>query len=89
MWKQKVNAVMELHGWRRVNGTVASERTQTLTKEVVYAAIWLLHELGYKIQDPKNLGERHIEVLVKHWWYCQALLHKSGSASVERVALVA
>lgn len=71
MWKQKVNAVMELHGWRRVNGTVASERTQTLTKEVVYAAIWLLHELGYKIQDPKNLGERHIEVLVKHWWYCQ------------------
>ncbi|MFS2023204.1 hypothetical protein [Massilia sp. CT11-137] len=27
--------------------------------------------LGYKIQDPRNLGERHIQVLVKHWWYCQ------------------
>ena len=71
MWQQKVNAVMKLHGTRRVNGKVASERTQTLTKAVVYAAIRLLHELGYKIQDPKNLGERHIEVLVKHWWYCQ------------------
>ena len=71
MWQQKVNAEMKLHGTRRVNGKVASERTQTLTKDVVYAAIRRLHELGYKIQDPKNLGERHIEVLVKHWWYCQ------------------
>jgi integrase len=71
MWQQKVNAEMKLHGTRRVNGKVASERTQTLTKDVVYAAIRRLHELGYKIQDPKNLGERHIDVLVKHWWYCQ------------------
>lgn len=71
MWKQKVNAIMDSAGTRRVNGKVASERTQTLTKEVVYAAIRLLHELGYKIQDPKNLGERHIEILVKYWWYCK------------------
>jgi site-specific recombinase XerC len=71
MWKQKVNAIMESAGTRRVNGKVASERTQTLTKEVVNAAIRLLHELGYKIQDPKNLGERHIDILVKDWWYCK------------------
>jgi site-specific recombinase XerC len=71
MWKQKVNAIMDSAGTRRVNGKVASERTQTLTKEVVNAAIRLLHELGYKIQDPKNLGERHIDILVKHWWYCK------------------
>lgn len=71
MWEQKVNGVMEIAGKRRVNGKVASERTQTLTKEVVYAAIRRLHELGYKIQDPKNLGERHIEALVKDWWYCK------------------
>lgn len=71
MWQQKVNAEMKLHGTHRVNGTVASERTQTLTKDVVYAAIRRLHKLGYKLQDPKNLGERHIEALVKHWWYFQ------------------
>lgn len=71
MFMQKVNAIIESAGTRRVNGKVASERTQTLTKEVVNAAIRLLHELGYKIQDPKNLGERHIDILVKHWWYCK------------------
>lgn len=71
MWQQKVNDIMKSAGSRRVNGKVASERTQTLTKDVVYAAFRRLHELGYKIQDPKNLGERHIDVLVKHWWYFQ------------------
>lgn len=71
MWQQKVNDAMKSAGAYRVNGKPASERTQTLTKEVMYASIRVLHEQGYKIQDPKNLGERHIEVLVKHWWYCQ------------------
>ena len=71
MWKKRVNEIMELACSRRVDGKVASERTQTLTKEVVCAAIRLLHELGYRIQDPKNLGERHVDVLVKHWWYCK------------------
>ncbi|MFS2023201.1 hypothetical protein [Massilia sp. CT11-137] len=46
MWQQEVNDVMKSAGPYRVNGKPASERTQTLTKEVVYAAIRLLHELG-------------------------------------------
>jgi integrase len=85
MWKQKVNAIMESAGTRRVNGKVASERTQTLTKEVVNAAIRLLHELGYKIQDPKNLGERHIDVLVKHWWYCKQKKMKTIQNELSRL----
>lgn len=71
MWQNKVIETMKSAGKFRVNGKVASERTQTLTKDVVFAAFRQWHELGYKIQDPKNLRERHIEVLVKHWWYCQ------------------
>lgn len=71
MWQNKVTETMTSAGKFRVNGKVTSERTQTLTKDVVFAAFRQWHELGYKIQDPKNLGERHIEVLVKHWWYCQ------------------
>lgn len=71
MWREKVNSIMAANGSTRANGKVASERTQTLTKEVVFAAIRRLHELGYKIQDPQNLGERHIAALVKDWWYCR------------------
>lgn len=58
MWQQKVNDIMKLAGTRRVNGKVASERTQTLTKDVLYASIRRLHELGYKIQDPKSVYAR-------------------------------
>ena len=85
MWQQKVNDVMKLAGTRRVNGKVSSERTQTLTKDVLYASIRRLHELGYKIQDPKNLGERHIEVLVKHWWYCQRKKAKTVQNDLSRL----
>lgn len=85
MWQQKVNDVMKLAGTRRVNGKVSSERTQTLTKDVLYASIRRLHELGYKIQDPKNLGERHIEVLVKHWWYCQRKKAKTIQNDLSRL----
>lgn len=71
MWQDGVNKIMAQEGTRRVNGKVASDRTQTLTREVVFASIRRLHKLGYKIQDPQNLGERHIKILVNDWWYCQ------------------
>ena len=69
MWKKILDELMGKFGAVRGNGKVASERTQTLTKEVVSACIRRLHELGYKIQDPRNFGERHIFVLVKDSWY--------------------
>lgn len=85
MWQKKVNDIMKSAGTTRVNGKVASERTQTLTKDVVCASIRLLHKLGYMIQDPKNLGERHIEVLVKHWWYCQHKKPKTVQNDLSRL----
>lgn len=69
MWKELVGEILRESGSIRMDGRVASERTQNLTREVVCAAIRRLHELGYKIQNPKNLGERHIDVLVNDWWY--------------------
>ena len=85
MWQNKVIETMKSAGKFRVNGKVASERTQTLTKDVVFAAFRQWHELGYKIQDPKNLGERHIEVLVKHWWYCQHKKSKTIQNDLSRL----
>lgn len=85
MWQARVNEIMRVLGVFRVNGKPTSERTQTLTKEVVYASIRLLHELGYKIQDPRNLGERHIQVLVGHWWYCQQKKPKTIQNDLSRL----
>src|SRR5471030_185798 len=68
MWKAKVNEIM-VKATLRLDGKPASERTQTLTKEVVFASIRLLHELGYKVQDPLNIGERHVRILVENWWH--------------------
>lgn len=88
MWQQKVNEFMKSAGAFRVNGKKASERTQTLTKDVLCAAIRRLHELGYKIQDPKNLGERHIQVLVTDWWYCKKKKIKTIQNDLSRLRVV-
>lgn len=88
MWQQKVNDFMKSAGAFRVNGKKASERTQTLTKDVLCASIRRLHELGYKIQDPKNLGERHIQVLVKDWWYCKKKKPKTIQNDLSRLRVV-
>lgn len=88
MWQQKVDEIMKLVGPHRVNGKVASERTQTMSKEVLSAAIRVLHKIGYKIQDPKNLGERHIEVLVAHWWYCQNKKIKTIQNDLSRLRVI-
>src|SRR5471030_132160 len=68
MWKAKVSEIM-VRATVRLDGKPASERTQTLTKEVVFASFRLLHELGYKVQDPMNVGERHVRILVENWWH--------------------
>lgn len=85
MWKEKVNKIMTEAGSVRMNGKVASERTQTLTKEVVYASIRRLHELGYKIQDPKNIGERHIFILVDDWWHTKQKKIKTVKNELSRL----
>jgi len=69
IWMSKVNGVLKEHGGLRQDGKVASERTQEATKEVVYASIRLLHAMGYALQDPKNLSEKHIQSLVRRWWF--------------------
>lgn len=68
-WEAKVNRELDRQGGKRVNGAVASVRTQNLTKAVVYASFRQLHQLGYRVEDPKNISEKHIRVLVHHWWH--------------------
>jgi hypothetical protein len=52
----------------RVNGAPASERTQEITRKVVYANLRILHNLGYRLESIENLGDKHIEAIVRYWW---------------------
>ena len=70
-WENKVNQILALHASTRMNGNKASERTQTLTRVVVYASMRRWHAIGYKIEDPHNLKGRHFELLVRDWWFTQ------------------
>jgi integrase len=65
---KKLNALLEQNAKTRVNGNVTSERTRTVAKEGLRAGFNVLRlQLGYKIQDPANLEERHIKALCVEW----------------------
>ncbi|VVE36545.1 phage integrase N-terminal domain-containing protein [Pandoraea soli] len=66
-WRRELQTVVDRHAGVRVNGNVASHRTRELTASVLFAVFGTLTVLGFKLQNPRNLGERHVDVLVKHW----------------------
>lgn len=72
-WRRELQTIVDRHAGIRVNGKVASHRTRELTASVLFAAFGTLAGLGFKIQNPRNLGGRHIEALVHHW-------HRQGRA---------
>ncbi len=51
----------------RVNGKVASDRTTTSCGETLHTSFKDLDSLGYKLQDPKNLSNKHVSALCQHW----------------------
>lgn len=63
----QLNATLQKHSGTRTNGTVASERTKTAFGEALRADFRRLVAMGFKIQKPDNLGDKHIAALVKAW----------------------
>lgn len=65
--KNQLNAILQKHSGTRTNGKVASERTKSAIGESLRADFVRLSHLGFKLQNPENLGEKHIEALCKSW----------------------
>lgn len=61
----RLNTILAKNAHTRVNGKVASRRTATAAGESLRAMFRLLYELGYKLTDPQNIGERHIVAICK------------------------
>jgi hypothetical protein len=86
-WKAILQAILNKYAGTRVNGNVASHRTKEHNAIVLEAGMKLLHgDLRMFIQNPYNIGERHIAKLVHHWWYVQKKAPKTiaGDLSVWR-----
>ena len=64
----RLNALLQEHAHKRVNGKVASDRTTTAAGESLRASFRALWNLGYRLDDPKNLAEKHLFALCKHWY---------------------
>ena len=63
----QVNAILQTHSGTRTNGTVASERTKTAIGEAIRADFRRLIYVGFKLQKPENLSEKHIGALCGSW----------------------
>lgn len=84
-WRRELQTLIDRHAGVRVNGNAASHRTRELTASVLFAVFGTLAGLGFKLQNPRNLGERHIEALVRHWhWQGRAVATMQNELSVLR-----
>lgn len=66
-WKKLLNAILAKYAGKRVNGNVASQSTITSMGQALHTCFNDLHGLGYKLQDPANLSDKHIAALCRHW----------------------
>ena len=66
---EKLNAILEEHAGTRVDGRVASDRTHTAAKESLRASFRQIPKLGFRLEDPRNIGEKHIAALCRHWYF--------------------
>lgn len=63
-----LTSILAENAFRRTNGRTASDRTTSAYGEVLKMCIDQLDELGFRLQNPRNLNETHITALCQHWY---------------------
>jgi site-specific recombinase XerC len=63
-----LNKLINTHAGTRVNGKVASDRTTRSYGEGLRSMFKTIQALGFKLEKPENLSEKHIEALCKEWY---------------------
>ena len=61
------DAIVLKNAGLRVNGKVASDRTQEYSRQLMAETCRRLHKLGYYLEDIAGLSARHLDALVKDW----------------------
>lgn len=84
--KALLNAILEIFARKRVNGDTASHSTATTMGQVLHTCFSDLNKLGFRLEDPKNLGNKHVEALCQHWYGKEmAISTIQGRLSVLRI----
>lgn len=65
--QSRLHDLLKENAHLRVNGALASQRTTQMAYEVLPPLFERLHTLGYKLADPRNIGDRHIAALARAW----------------------
>lgn len=65
--RRKLDILLAQHAGKRLDGRTARDRTKALHSETIRAIYNRLHALGYKIENPENICERHIRAIVQDW----------------------
>jgi hypothetical protein len=61
------DAIVLANSGLRVNGKVASDRTQEYSRQLMGETCRRLHKLGFYLEDISGLSAKHIDALVKDW----------------------
>jgi len=85
-WPGELNRVLAV--LRRANGGIASERTKDVTKEAVRTFMHKLYEAKHPVQKLTNVGDRHIELVVRAWYFENKLQPKTIQNYVSRLRVV-
>jgi integrase len=89
MLEKTLLQIIAIHAGIRVNGKVASERTFTARKESLLASFRQLIALGYRLQCPKNITEKHVQALMCYWLYTKKSKAKTIESSLSNLRLFA
>lgn len=64
----ELNKLIAKHAGTRVNGKVASDRTTSSYGEGLRTMFNKLLAMGYRLEKPENLAEKHVAALCKEWY---------------------
>ena len=84
----QLNAILQLKAGTRVNGKVASERTKTAIGDSLRASFRHLVNLNFRLQNPENLGDKHVKALCE-FWYQSGLTPKTIQSNLSYLRIFA
>ena len=84
----QLSAILQLKAGTRFNGKVASERTKTAIGDSLRASFRHLVNLNFRLQNPENLGDKHVKALCE-FWYQSGLTPKTIQSNLSYLRIFA